>query len=106
MRLESNGREGTFNVWMTDDELEELRRAAQTHRNDLIIQLGGYVGLRAFEIAQIAPRPVKRPEDGAHYHLRVPHGKDTQNRTGNPRDANLPDAVERDLHRYITAESI
>lgn len=106
MRLESTGREGTFNVWMTDDELEQLRRAAQTHRDDLIIQLGGYVGLRAFEIPQIQPRHIKRTEDGDHYHLRVPEGKDTKNGTGKPRDAYLPGVVERDLHRYITAESI
>ena len=106
MRLESTGRAGTFKVWMTDNELETLRRSAKNHRDDLIIQLGGYVGLRAFEIPQIQPNHVKRTEDGDHYHLRVPEGKDTKNGTGMPRDAYLPNAVERDLHRYITAESI
>lgn len=106
MRLESTGREGTFNVWMTDEELEELRRAAQSHRDDLIIQLGGYVGLRAFEIPQVQPQHIKRTQDGEHYHLRVPEGKDTKNGTGKPRDAYLPHDVERDLHRYIAAEDI
>jgi len=50
MRLEATAREGQHKVWMTDSELEELRRAADSYRDDLIIQLGGYVGLRAFEI--------------------------------------------------------
>lgn len=47
MRLEATAKEDQFKAWMTDDELEELRRAAASHRDDLIIQLGGYVGLRA-----------------------------------------------------------
>jgi len=50
MRLESTAKEDEYKVWMTDQELEELRRAAASHRDDLLIQLGGYVGLRAFEI--------------------------------------------------------
>jgi len=60
---------------MTDAELDELRRVAANHRDDLIIQLGGYVGLRAFEIPQIRPEHVKRTPDGDHYRLRVPKGK-------------------------------
>ncbi len=106
MRLESTGREETFKVWMTDEELETLRRSAKSHRDDLIIQLGGYVGLRAFEIPQVQPQHIKRTDDGGHYHLRVPRGKDTRNGTGMPRDAYLPQEVERDLHRYITANKI
>lgn len=106
MRIEATNKDGTFKVWMTDDELEQLRRAAANHRDDLIIQLGGYVGLRAFEIPQIQPRHIKRTDDGEHYHLRVPKGKDTKNGTGEPRDAYLPQEVERDLHRYQNAESI
>ncbi len=91
---------------MTDDELEQLRRAAASHRDDLVIQLGGYVGLRAFEIPQIRPKHVKRTEDGEHYRIRVPEGKDTTGNGGKPRDAYLPADVERDLHRYQTAEEI
>jgi integrase len=106
MRLEGTGKPDTFKVWLTDDELEQLRRAATTHRDDLIIQLGGYVGLRAFEVPQVCPRHVKRTEDGEHYRLRVERGKDTTHGTGEPRDAYLPADVERDLHRYATAEEI
>lgn len=45
---------------MTDDKFEEVRQAGATHRGDLIIQLGGYVGLRVFEIPQISP-PLRDP---------------------------------------------
>jgi len=106
MRLEAKQREGRYKVWMTDTELETLRRCAANHRDDLIIQLGGYVGLRAFEIPQIQPRHVKRTEDGDHYRLRVPEGKDTTGSGGKPRDAYLPRDVEADIHRYTTANDI
>ncbi len=106
MRREATAKDGQYKIWMTDSELEELRRAAATHRDDLIIQLGGYVGLRAFEIPQVCPKHVKRTDDGEHYRLRVPRGKDTANGTGKPRDAYLPKDVEGDLHRYQNAESV
>lgn len=106
MRLEATGTDDQYKVWMTDAELERLRRHAATHRDDLIIQLGGYVGLRAFEIAQVCPKHVKRTEDGDHYRLRVPEGKDTTGSGGKPRDAFLPHDVEADIHRYQTAEDV
>lgn len=43
MRLETTNRNST-KVWMADDELEDLRRAAGSRRDDIIIQLGGYLG--------------------------------------------------------------
>ena len=100
MRLESTSRPDQYKVWMTDDELDTLRRHAGSKRNDLLLQLGGYVGLRAFEMPQIQPRHVKRTSDGSHYRLRVPEGKDTSGNGGKPRDAYLPETVERDLHQY------
>jgi len=106
MRLESTQGEDQYKVWLRDDELEELRRAAGGHRDDLIVQLGGYVGLRAFEIPQVAPRHVKRTPDGDHIRLRVPEGKDTTGGGGKPRDAYLPSDVEGDIHRYVTSEEI
>lgn len=106
MRLEATGATDQYKVWMTDPELETLRREAGSHRDDLIIQLGGYVGLRAFEIPQIQPRHVKRTESGDHYRLRVPRGKDTANGEGKPRDAYLPKDVESAIHRYQRAEDV
>ena len=105
MRLDSTGARDQYKVWMTDDEIDELRRAAASYRDDIIIQLGGYVGLRAFEILQVQPRNIKETQQG-HYRLRVPEGKDTTGNGGNPRDAYLPDSVERDLQQFQNAENI
>lgn len=100
MRLESTNKPGQYKVWLTDSELEQLRRNAGSQRNDLIIQLGGYVGLRAFEMPQVCPQHVTRTADGDAYRLHVPEGKDTTGNGGKPRDAYLPASVERELHRY------
>jgi integrase len=106
MRLEATNSEDQYKVWLTDSELEQLRRNAGNSRNDLLIQLGGYVGLRAFEIPQVQPKHVKRTDDGDHYRLRVPEGKDTTGNGGKPRDAYLPESVERDLHQYQQANNL
>ncbi|TKX83249.1 site-specific integrase, partial [Halorubrum sp. SS5] len=90
MRLEATSKEDQYKCWLTDDDLEELRRAAGGHRDDLVIQLGGFVGLRAFEIPQVTPKHVKRTPDGDHFRLRVSEGKDTTGSGGKPRDAYLP----------------
>lgn len=105
MRLDSTEKPDEYKVWMTDDEVEDLRRATKGYRDDLIIQLGAYVGLRAFEIPQIQPRHIKQPESET-YRLRVPEGKDTTSSGGKPRDAFLPDHVERGLQQYQNAENI
>ena len=104
-RTKAKGRD-VFKVWMNDDEVEELRRAAGSRRDDLIIQLGAFVGLRAFEIPQIEPRHVKRAGDGDDYRLRVPRGKDTDTGEGKPRDAYLPATVERDLYQFARDEDL
>jgi integrase len=91
---------------MTDAELEDLERVASSQRDYLIIQLGGRVGLRAFEIPQIKPKHVKRTDDGQHYRLRIPEGKDTTGNGGKPRDAYLPSDVEGAIHRYQNAEDV
>jgi integrase len=90
---------------MTDNEIKDLRRAAASYRDDIIIQLGAYVGLRAFEIPQVQPQHVKETESES-YRLRVPEGKDTTGNGGKPRDAFLPDDVERSLQQYQNAENI
>jgi integrase len=105
MRLEATGAEDEYKVWLTDREIEDLRRATASYRDDLIIQLGAYVGLRAFEIPQVMPAGISETE-GGQYRLRVPQGKDTSGNGGKPRDAYLPDAVERSLQQYQNAENI
>jgi integrase len=106
MRLEATGAEDQYKCWLTDAELEDLERVAASQRDHIIIRLGGRVGLRAFEIPQVKPKHVKRTDDGEHYRLRVPEGKDTTGNGGKPRDAYLPADVEGDLHRFQNAEDI
>jgi len=104
MRIESTaGNE--HKVWLTDSEIEDLRRATNSQRDDIIIQLGAFVGLRAFEIPQVRPCDVKETDSGQ-YRLRVQAGKDTSGNGGKPRDAYLPDSVERDLQRYQNEHNI
>jgi len=104
MRIEAT--EGDeWKVWLTDSEIEDLRRATNSQRDDLIIQLGAYAGLRAFEIPQARPVDVKQTESSL-YRLRVQSGKDTSGNGGKPRDAYLPDRVERDLQRFQNEHNI
>jgi integrase len=106
MRLEStSGDSREVKVWLTDDDVDDLRRAAASQRDDIIIQLGAYVGLRAFEMPQVQPQHVDTTDSGT-YRLRVPRGKDTTGGGGNPRDAYLPAPVERDLQRFQNSENI
>lgn len=105
MRKEATAGEHEMKVWLTDDEIEELRRATASYRDDVIIQLGAYVGLRAFEILQVEPQHIKETESGC-YRLHVPSGKDTTGHGGKPRDAFLSSDVERSLQQYQNAENI
>jgi len=97
---------GEVKVWLTDTEIDSLRRAAGSRRDDLIIQLGAYVGLRAFEVPQVTPGHVLRVADGEHYRLRVPRGKDTASGEGKPRNAYLPASVERDLYQFARDQDL
>lgn len=105
MRLEATNKESQYKVWMTDDEVEALARAGKGSRDRLIINLGAYVGLRAFEIPQVMPRHVKREGNGEHYRLRVPEGKDTANGEGKPRNAYLPPDIETDIYTFQADEN-
>jgi integrase len=105
MRIEATQAQDEMKVWLTDQEIEDLRRAAVSRRDDIIIQLGAFVGLRAFEIPQVTPGDIKTTERGQ-YRLRVPCGKDTSGGGGKPRDAYLPASVERDLQQFQNAENI
>jgi len=104
MRIEAT-KGNEHKVWLTDGEIEDLRRATNSQRDDIIIQLGAFVGLRAFEIPQVRPTDVKETE-GGQYRLHVEAGKDTGGNGGKPRDAYLPDHVERDLQRFQNEHNI
>ena len=89
---------------MNPDEYKQMKQAAGSYRDSLIVQLGGEVGLRSFEIPQIRPEHVKHVD--GHARLRVPEGKDTAGSGGKPRDAYLPEHVESELLRYANVEGI
>jgi len=87
-------------VWLTRDDVRKLRRIAVSDRNQVIIDLGSKVGLRSFEVPQVKPNGISRTDDGDHYRIHVPKGKDTAEGNGKPRDAYLPSAVETKLFQY------
>lgn len=105
MRLKRDGPQ--TKVWLTTDDIRKLRRVAVSDRDGLIIDLGARVGLRSFEIPQVTPGGVSRTDDGDHYRIHVPRGKDTTDGgDGKPRDAYLPASVETSLFQFQDREAI
>lgn len=82
---------------VTEADYERLRRATETYREDLVIRLGGEVGVRPSEIARLYLSDVE--EHGDHYFLLVREGD------GN-REAYLPADVEHDLRKYSHAKGV
>jgi len=80
-----------------------LRRATETHREELVVRLAGEVGLRPAEITRIRPQHVTTHEDGRveHYFLRVPDGDGDTDRF-----AYLPADVEHDLRQYARTAGV
>jgi len=82
---------------LSEASYERLRRATETHREELVVRLAGEAGLRPAEIARVRPADVTTHDDGdaTHYFLRV-RGEDGEA----ARDAYLPADVEHDLRQY------
>ncbi|WP_277542838.1 bacterio-opsin activator domain-containing protein [Haloarcula laminariae] len=85
---------------MTTDVLgargyERLRRAAETHREDLVVRLGGEVGLRPAEMAQLRVADVETV--GNHHFLAVRDGETVT------RETYLPSGVEHDVRKFASA---
>ncbi|MFB6270597.1 MAG: bacterio-opsin activator domain-containing protein [Halobacterium sp.] len=80
-----------------------LRRATETHREELVVRLAGEVGLRPAEIARVRPRDVTTHDDGRvdHYFLQVPDGDGDTDRV-----AYLPADVEHDLRQYARTAGV
>ncbi|MFA1609631.1 bacterio-opsin activator domain-containing protein [Halobellus rubicundus] len=74
-------------------EYRRLRRATETHREDLVLRLGGEVGLRPGEMTRVRLADVES-HDGTHF-LAV---RDADGDVA--RDAYLPAGVEHDLRKY------
>ncbi|MGB9965538.1 bacterio-opsin activator domain-containing protein [Halobacterium sp. CBA1126] len=82
---------------LSETAYERLRRATETHREELVVRLAGEVGLRPAEISRVRPEDVATHDraDVTHHFLRVRDEDDTV-----ARDAYLPPDVEHDLRQY------
>ena len=78
-----------------DRGYEQLRRAAESHREDLIVRFGGEVGLRPAEMSRVRLSDVSATE--GHHFLTV------RSESGVSREAYVPDGVEHDMRKYATA---
>ncbi|WP_254272361.1 bacterio-opsin activator domain-containing protein [Haloarcula marina] len=77
---------------------QQLRRAAETHRSDLVLRFGAEVGLRPAEMARVRPDDVTSAGD--HYFLTV------RGESGVTREAYLPASVEHDLRKYANTAGV
>ena len=75
---------------------EQFRRAARTHREDLVVRLGAEVGLRPAEMTRVRPADVTTTED--HHFLTVRDGD------GARREAYLPPGVEHDVRKFADGD--
>ncbi|MBX0324039.1 helix-turn-helix domain-containing protein [Halomicroarcula sp. F13] len=74
---------------------EQLRRAAETHREDLVLRFGAEVGLRPAEMTRVRLADVTSTED--HFFLRVRDADSVD------REAYLPAGVEHDMRKFASA---
>ncbi len=83
---------------LTPGAYRRLRRATETHREELVLRLAGEVGLTPAEVTRVTPGQVETHErDGVDHHfLAVPD----ENGSGVDRHAYLPPDVEHDLRQY------
>jgi predicted DNA binding protein len=83
------------------DRYDRLRRAAETHREHLMVRLGGEVGLRPSEIVAVKPGDVvTRTWNGSTPRFLTVQGGDR------PREAYLPDDVHRELRRHVRSNDL
>lgn len=107
MRTERN-KDGSWNVWMSRDEYQELPRAAHSLQSEVAIRLMGDCGLRVAETLHVCPQHIARTKDGRHYELAVEHGKDTtgEYEGGKYRETWLPRDVEVLINRYVQENGV
>lgn len=94
------GRE--IDVRLTEREYEQLRRATETYREELVIRLCGEVGLRTAEIPRLRPADIvgEGGEGRTRYFLTV------RESDGKTRTAYLPAAVAHDFWQYVRSNGI
>jgi hypothetical protein len=75
-----------------------LRRAAETHRSDLVLRLGAEAGLRPAEMTRVRPADVV--DFGDHLLLGVRSDEEVA------RETYLPESVEHDLRKFANATGV
>jgi integrase len=107
MRTERN-KDGSWNVWMSRDEYQELPRAAHSLQAEVAIRLMGDCGLRVAETLSVRPTDIARAKDGRHYELAVVAGKDTtgEYEGGKYRETWLPRDVEVLINRFVQENDV
>ena len=92
----------TISVDLTQRAYEQLRRAAETYREELVIRLCGEAGLRAAEVTRLKPSDVtgRGGNEGTRYFLTV------RESGGETRTAYLPPAVAHDFWQYVRSNGI
>lgn len=107
MRTERN-KDGTWNVWMSRDEYQELPRAASTFEREIALRLMGDCGLRVAEVLDVEPQHISRKKDGTHFELEVVAGKDTtgEYEGGKHRETWMPIDFEATIHRYVQQQGL
>lgn len=81
-------------------EYEQLRRATETYREELLVRLCGEAGLRASEIARLRPGDVSEHGDDGEYFLTVREGE------GETRTGYLPGPVAHDFRQYVQSNAV
>lgn len=80
-------------------EYEQLRRATETYRAELLLRLCGEAGLRAGEIARLRPADVSQSKEGEAFVT-------VREADGETRTGYLPDSVAHDFWQYVRSASV
>ncbi|WP_436927291.1 bacterio-opsin activator domain-containing protein [Halosimplex amylolyticum] len=88
---------------LTAETYDQLRRAAETYREALVVRLCAEVGLRPPEIARIRPADfrTRTTRNGTHHLLSVDGGDGES-----AREAYVPAAVRSAVRRYVNEEDV
>jgi integrase len=105
MRCERN-KDGSWNVWMSRREYQEIPRQAHSGIAEIAIRLMGDCGLRVGEVPDVRASDISRRSDGRHYKLEVRSGKDTTGEydAGKQRETWLPIDLEAHINRVVQAD--
>ncbi|WP_049894144.1 bacterio-opsin activator domain-containing protein [Halogranum rubrum] len=96
--------ETTSRTYLTSVEFEQVRHAAETYREDLVVSLAGLVGLRPAEITRVRLGDLREyRRDGTPWYLLSVREDDE---AGENRTAYVPRDVAHDLQKFANGDGI